>query len=312
MPHYQSSPDGPAGFGHPAFTRSRAARILPAFDGGDVRILDVTLARSEVYEPPVGPHVDAVHVVRGGTAMIVRPGAREVLLDPAHAMLVHAPGTIRIRSLSDGARLTTLLLVREPATAECTAVRRREADGALALGADALLNLGWLQRARTHATHRSAEIAHAARVIHQEALDSASAHSVSDARAARDRGARRALADAARVRLAASVAIAHPLADVAHGLHTSPFHLAHVFREEVGMSMHQHLVRLRLIAALEHLGAGAADLSMLALELGFSNHSHFSVTFRRTFGISPSEARRRLTAASLATVSPPQRAASAQ
>ncbi|WP_422928269.1 helix-turn-helix domain-containing protein [Singulisphaera sp. PoT] len=37
---------------------------------------------------------------------------------------------------------------------------------------------------------------------------------------------------------------------------------------------------------------GAADLTALALELGFSSHGHFSDTFRREFGRTPSEVRR--------------------
>jgi Transcriptional regulator containing an amidase domain and an AraC-type DNA-binding HTH domain len=142
--------------------------------------------------------------------------------------------------------------------------------------------------------------------MHREAL------AVAPLPPVRMRTARRELADGARVRLAASIAMAHPLADVARSLNASPFHLAHVFREEVGQSLHQYLVRLRLVAALDHLAAGATDLSMLALELGFSNHSHFSVTFRRTFGVSPSEARRRLTAASLPEEGQVRRTACAQ
>jgi AraC-like DNA-binding protein len=40
----------------------------------------------------------------------------------------------------------------------------------------------------------------------------------------------------------------------------------------------------RALAELPH----ADDLTALALDLGFSSHSHFSAVFRRTFGLTPS------------------------
>ena len=45
-------------------------------------------------------------------------------------------------------------------------------------------------------------------------------------------------------------------------------------------------------AALERLAVGADDLTTLALELGFSSHSHFTDAFRREFGRPPSAARK--------------------
>jgi AraC-like DNA-binding protein len=50
-------------------------------------------------------------------------------------------------------------------------------------------------------------------------------------------------------------------------------------------------MRLRLRASLERLAAGAVDLTALALELGFSSHSHFTDSFRKEFGCTPSAIR---------------------
>jgi AraC-like DNA-binding protein len=47
---------------------------------------------------------------------------------------------------------------------------------------------------------------------------------------------------------------------------------------------------LRLARALVEL-PHADDLSTLALEVGFSSHSHFSAAFRRAFGCTPSQFR---------------------
>ncbi len=68
----------------------------------------------------------------------------------------------------------------------------------------------------------------------------------------------------------------------------SPYHLARVFRAVTGASLHQHQTRLRLQAALHALRAGRPDLTRLALDLGFSSHSHFTNAFRAAYGVSPS------------------------
>ena len=77
------------------------------------------------------------------------------------------------------------------------------------------------------------------------------------------------------------------LDDIARSLYVSAFHLSRIFREEVGVPIHRYLNRLRLREALEPVTEGAADLSELALGLGFSSHSHFTASFRKEFGISP-------------------------
>jgi AraC-like DNA-binding protein len=56
--------------------------------------------------------------------------------------------------------------------------------------------------------------------------------------------------------------------------------------------MHGYRNQLRLRAALESLRDPRVDLSGLALDLGFSSHSHFTVMFRRSFGCPPSQFRR--------------------
>lgn len=58
---------------------------------------------------------------------------------------------------------------------------------------------------------------------------------------------------------------------------------ATVFRVVEGRPLHKYLVQLRLARALVEV-PHADDLTALACELGFSNHSHFTAVFRRTFG----------------------------
>jgi len=81
------------------------------------------------------------------------------------------------------------------------------------------------------------------------------------------------------------------LDEVARAVHASPYHLARIFQTETGVPVHRYLTQLRLRASLERLAAGASDLTELALELGFSSHSHFTDAFRKEFGCSPSQFR---------------------
>lgn len=99
-------------------------------------------------------------------------------------------------------------------------------------------------------------------------------------------------AEAAKAYLASQLGERITLEDVASAVYASPFHLARLFQQETGVPVHRYLTRLRLRASLERLAGGANDLTALALELGFSSHSHFTDTFRREFGRAPSDVRR--------------------
>ncbi len=100
--------------------------------------------------------------------------------------------------------------------------------------------------------------------------------------------AHRELAEGAKALIARSFPSAIPLGRLAARLRTSPFHLARVFRAETGFSVQAYQRSLRLRDALERLPTYGEGLTTLALELGFSSHSHFSETFRREFGMAPS------------------------
>jgi len=78
------------------------------------------------------------------------------------------------------------------------------------------------------------------------------------------------------------------LEDFAQILTCSPFHLCRSFSRIVGMPMHRYLDRLRLRLSLVRLTTGESDLTNLALDLGYADHSHFTNAFRREFGLAPS------------------------
>ncbi|MEP7270388.1 MAG: AraC family transcriptional regulator [Acidobacteriota bacterium] len=98
--------------------------------------------------------------------------------------------------------------------------------------------------------------------------------------------------EAAKTYLATMLSERITLDDVARAVYASPFHLARVFQAKTGVPVHRYLTLLRLRASLERIADGASDLTVLALELGFSSHSHFTDAFRKEFGSSPSDVRR--------------------
>jgi AraC family transcriptional regulator len=98
---------------------------------------------------------------------------------------------------------------------------------------------------------------------------------------------RQALVDRAKLVLASDSARRWTLADIAAEVRVSPVYLTQVFQQVEGLPLYRYQLRLRLARALD-LIADSDDLSALALELGFSSHSHFTAAFRQMYGASPS------------------------
>jgi AraC family transcriptional regulator len=112
-------------------------------------------------------------------------------------------------------------------------------------------------------------------------------------RTARQPGAsagRQRLVDRAKLVLASDLARRWTLADIAAVVRVSPVYLTQLFQQVEGLPLYRYQLRLRLARALDLL-ADDHDLSALALELGFSSHSHFSAAFRQMYGESPSRFR---------------------
>ena len=77
------------------------------------------------------------------------------------------------------------------------------------------------------------------------------------------------------------------LADTASVADYAPHHFARLFRHETGLAVHEYLNELRLRQAAVRLDDGVANLSSLALDLGFASQSHFTTAFRQRFGCTP-------------------------
>src|SRR5688500_8951957 len=83
-----------------------------------------------------------------------------------------------------------------------------------------------------------------------------------------------------------------PLRRLAQVAESSPFQLCRDFRSLTGMTITRYRHALRLRLALDRL-PDCDDLTDLALDLGYSSHSHFTYAFRDHFGVTPSSYRAR-------------------
>jgi AraC-like DNA-binding protein len=81
------------------------------------------------------------------------------------------------------------------------------------------------------------------------------------------------------------------LAMIARQVHMSPFHFHRLFTRHVSMSPKQYLLRKQLQTAKWLLRSSRTAIGAIAQETGFSSHGHFTSTFHRVVGVSPSQYR---------------------
>lgn len=72
----------------------------------------------------------------------------------------------------------------------------------------------------------------------------------------------------------------------------SPSQFDRVFRQSLGTTPRQYLLRVRVESACRRLAQTDDTVAGIAVECGFYDHAHFTRTFRQVMGQSPSEYRR--------------------
>lgn len=77
------------------------------------------------------------------------------------------------------------------------------------------------------------------------------------------------------------------LSEIAREVGVTGVYLTQEFTRVEGIPLYRYQLQLRLNRALLEL-PHCDDITRLALDLGFSSHSHFTSTFRRCFGVTPS------------------------
>jgi AraC-like DNA-binding protein len=220
---------------------------------------------------------DGDHVVFPGTAVGIRhDGGRMTLADP-NLVVFYRSGEWYRRELHDGRGDECLFLIvdREALAALPAATRFAPSTSAAYLGVATLAC-----RLRRNPVADPLAVEEVLVAVTADALGWPAAPPVaSDA------------VEHVRETLATRYAERRSLASIAAEAGVSPFHLARRFRARTGRTLHGYRDQIRLRSALRLLGE-PAELSRLALDLGYSSHSHFTTAFVRRFGISPSALRR--------------------
>jgi AraC family transcriptional regulator len=83
------------------------------------------------------------------------------------------------------------------------------------------------------------------------------------------------------------------LNEIAKAVNLSPFHVARLFKQSLGVSPHQYLIQLRVDSARSLLSAGSGERSLaeIASAVGFADQSHLTRHFKRLVGVTPRQFR---------------------
>ena len=233
-------------------------------------------------------------VVFPGTSVVIEHAGGPVVATPNHVMFYNPNQTYRRRLLHPTGDHCAFLVVDERLLADAGVpelrfpvshgpveprtyllqrfVLRAARPGS---GADRLLVEEALCRVLAEAVRSGLRVADAGRPRARESTASGHAE----------------LVEATKELLAARLGERLTLGEIARSVHSSPFHLARVFRARTGFTIHGYRNQLRLRSSLEQIFEPDTDLALVARRLGYSSHSHFTVSFRRAFGRPPSAIR---------------------
>jgi AraC-like DNA-binding protein len=271
------------------------------YEGPSFRLVDYRCRLPVLAKgPEEGTRDHQIVFVRAGVFLVDTPRGR-VVADPNQILFFSAgePYTVShpipggddclVLILSDRERQELLDAV-DPKAADMSGVPFRFTH-APASSRAAVLQRCLLTLARTKAT--PLELEETALDLAEAAMQAAVGQTPSVSPAARERtvSSRRAAIEAVKLILMRNVATPPRLRELARRVGYAPFHLVRTFRAQEGVPIRRYLTRLRLHLALEQLAEGGKDLTGLALDLGYADHSHFTNAFRREFGMSPSRFR---------------------
>ena len=85
------------------------------------------------------------------------------------------------------------------------------------------------------------------------------------------------------------------LAELADVVNVSPSHFNLLFRQAIGLSVHQYVIRTRVEFAIHLLLNEKLALSEVALRAGFASQSHMATCMNRIAGVTPGALRRNAT-----------------
>lgn len=78
------------------------------------------------------------------------------------------------------------------------------------------------------------------------------------------------------------------LEHLAREFFVSKYHIAHIFKDNIGISIHQYITKKR-VAACRNAILDNAKISSVYLQFGFKDYASFYRAFRKEYGLSPKE-----------------------
>jgi len=82
------------------------------------------------------------------------------------------------------------------------------------------------------------------------------------------------------------------LSDIAQIVNLSPGRLAHLFKSEVGVSIQQYLIQIRLTKAKQQLESTFLSIKEIAASVGFRSVTRFTECFKSAVGTTPAKYRK--------------------
>lgn len=267
------------------------------YRGADVAAVQFRCPQSHPHFHGTGPLSNWIVGFPRRASRLCREGAPAFVADPNTVVFLNPGDSYRREALGDEPDHSDLFALSESAVRACFA----EVAPRWGEGESPRFPLAWAPLAPTTYLRVRRVVEAAANGAGNEALaieesslcalgavveEAAGAASRSERGTGRRR-ARRDLVEDARAAIAAHLGDPLSLAALAGYVHSSPFHLARAFRVVTGSSIHQYLLRQRVNRSLELLRDGT-PVCDVALRLGFAAHSHFTETFARLLGTTPS------------------------
>ncbi|MBR3358736.1 MAG: response regulator [Solobacterium sp.] len=81
--------------------------------------------------------------------------------------------------------------------------------------------------------------------------------------------------------------------DLTDLMHLNEDYLTRLFKKETGMSIKAYIIQRKMYAARELLQTTSLSVSSVAIQMGYSNFSHFAASYKKEFGITPAEEKKK-------------------
>ena len=81
--------------------------------------------------------------------------------------------------------------------------------------------------------------------------------------------------------------------DIASSVFMNPSYVSRIFKKVEGISLKDYIVQEKMAFARTLLQSSALPVSLVALKAGYGNFSHFSQVYKKIYGVSPTEERKK-------------------